>query len=412
MLKNFVIVFLTCSAVFLLSQVEIFSRVSTYLLEDTVATVQEVDLQFEEQLGGVMPLAIVALDETGQRGLQYSEEIEVLFSLSSQVLKEALGNLSTVEEIPFETFGTALSTSPSLYFQWQEKLPLILLENYLSDGQIGSYEGDVSGILLSPWEEGMALFYQSGEKYYACSVVTLEEGRLESVIENMEGEAIDFAFQLEGYEGLHPCTLVSPQPLSKAVFRGVNAFSTDLEGLLAALGFQMSPNTQYSSSDGLVVRGNTDSIRLSDEGQINYQGEEQTRYFLPKEGESITLFQQVEGARAFASQVLQGLETVPVLHFYEMTQEEEALRVQFSATLEGVPLAFGDSMVAAEFLLVEEAIQEFSLWYRHYIPLDVQHPILPPLQAQEILQSFSLDRLLLVYQDSGREMVTATWASP
>ncbi|MFI3255120.1 MAG: hypothetical protein R3Y63_12430 [Eubacteriales bacterium] len=412
MIKNLIIVFLSCSALFLLSQVEIFSRVSTYLLDDTVQTVKEVDLLFEEQLGGVLPLAVVALDDMGQRGLQYEEGIEDFFSLSSQILKEALGNLTTVEEISFQEFQQLLTTAPSLYFQWGKEIPLVLLESYLSDGQLGEREGTVSGILLSPWKEGMALIYQSKDRYYACPVVALEEGRLEAVIDHLGGEALAYAFSLEGYELVEPLTLVSPVPLSKMVYRGSTAISSDLSGLLEILGFQSSANAQYSSSDGLVVRGSTDSLRLSDEGQITYQGEEQTRYFLPKEGTSITLFEQVEGARRFASQILQDLETIPQLQFYGIQQEGEGLWIQFSATLDGVPLAFGDSLVAAEFLLVEEAIQEFSLWYRHYLPLEIETPILPIRQAQDIMETFVLDGLLLVYQDSGRETVSATWVSP
>lgn len=416
-IKNIAILCLSLLAAYLISRVEIFSRVSTYLLEEAVPTVLEEELSLEAQLAGIMPFAMVAVgQESGQLvqvGLQYEPELQAMFGTASQVLKEALGNLSQVEEIGAEAYFSLLTDSPSLYFQWKWEIPFFLLESYLSGGQNDTGDRMISGILLSAWEEGVAVAYESGQRYYVGQVSTVELSRLETLLETMVGEPIFFAFQQEeDYSKLAPLTLLYQHLIEKRSYRGAVVFETALSAVLESLGFQLSANAQYSATDGLVVRGGGDSLRLSDTGQITYLREEQPRYLLGKEGQEISLYEQIEGARRFAMGILEGLDTPPQLHFYQVTEVEGQQLIQFTASLEGVPLAMGDSMVWAEFLVAGEVIESFTLWYRNYTPQEGRLPLLPVAQAQEILSLYSLEKLLLVYQDSGREWVTPTWVAP
>lgn len=413
-LKNLAILALSLSAFYLLSQVEIFSRVSSFLLVEDSYTLEQVDWQGGEQLTAVLPQAIVALrEENGvplQIGLQYEEGRNELFSLTSQILKEALGNLSQVEEISQEDFCTALATAPSLFYQWQEAMPLSLLELYLTDGTTADTQGIVKNLLLSPWEDTMALCYQEDNRYFLCTIDALEVGRLESVLEHIYGSPQQFAFQVEGLSTLAPLTLMTASPMSKWMYQASTPFDTDLDTLLEKLGFLNS--THYSANDGLVIRGNTDSLRLSSEGQINYQVEETSRYILPKESLEITLLEQIEGCRLFAQQILQGLDTVPELHISYLSIEDAVIHIEFSASLQGIPLAYGDSMTAGVFTIYGEEIRSFSLWYRNYQPSDGMTPLLPVPQALSILETHHSNNLLLVYQDTGRDWVTATWVTP
>ncbi len=413
-LKNLAILSLSLSAFYLLSQVEIFSRVSSFLLVEDSYTLEEVDWQGGEQLTAVLPQAIVALrEENGvseQIGLQYAEGRRELFSLTSQILKEALGNLSQVEEITQEDFCNSLATAPSLFFQWQEEMPLSLLELYLTDGTSASTKGIVQNLLLSPWEDTMALCYQEGNRYFLCTIDAIEVSRLESVLEHFDGSPQQFAFQVEGLSTLAPLTLMTTAPMATWMYQGSTPFETDLEPLLENLGLVNS--THYWANDGLVIRNNTDSLRLSSEGQINYQVEETSRFILPKDSLEITLLEQIEGCRLFAQQILQGLATVPELHISHLSIEDAVIHLEFSSSLQGIPIAYGDSMTAGVFTIYGEEIRSFSLWYRNYHLSDGMTPLLPVPQALSILETHHSDTLCLVYQDTGRDWVTATWVTP
>lgn len=413
-LKNIAILCLSISACLLMSQMEIFSRVSSLLLEEEVYSLEEVDWQGEEQLSALSPHAMVAVRQqeqgTEQLGLQYQEGISELFAYSSQILKEAMGNFSQVEEITQEEFCSALSTAPSLYYQWLQPVPLYLLELYLSNGSTAENTSYVQVILLSPWKDSMALFYQEQNRFYVAPVDAIEEQRLESVLEHFFGSPKEFAFQQEELSNLHPLTILEQGSLEKTMYQTSSLSDMGFDSLLDTLGFPS--NSKYSVSDGTVFRGSSDSLRLSQEGQITYQGEEGSRYNLPKESLHITLLEQIEGCRRFALQVLEHLNSPLELQVSHISLDAEAVYLEFSATLEGVPLAFGDSLVAGSFSLYQEEIRSFSLWHRNYQPSEGKTPLLPAAQASSILPHYGSQELLLVYQDSGSDWVSATWVSP
>lgn len=410
--KSLAIVFLSCSAVYLASQVEAFTKFAHYLLVEDAVTVQEISSTASQQSGGVVPWKMVAVRE-GTEGVEQLalSNTEEGFFLSSQLLKEALGNMDSVAEVAQEDYFQAVATGPSLYFQWAGEMPLSLLERWLSGDETGEKEGLASGILLTEYQGNLGFFYEEEGRFYACTVSAIELSRLEELVAELEGTAQRFAFQEEGLEGLDPFTLISQETLSPLVYRASTPFNEGEERLLEILGFQASSNSQYSSYDGLVVRSGTESLRLSYDGEVSYQKEEQSPYLLSHSEAEISLSEQVEGCWQFATEMLSTLDTVPQLHFSSVTESDTGHRViRFSGTLAGIPLSYGEGMTVAEFEVLGEEIISFSLYYRNYIPTEKQSPVLPVAQALAILGEAPWD-LMLVYQDDGTEVMSATWVT-
>lgn len=413
--KNMAILFLSCSAVYLVSRVEAFTKFTHYLGEEDSITVQEVYSAVEEPVGVVLPSVMVALggegDSLTQVGVQSTEEV---FLMTSQILKECLGNLATVEEVGLEEYMAALAQAPSLYYQWTGEIPLGMLSQWLSEEDSLEQTGQAKGILLTGDVDGMALYYQSGEGFFRCGLSALEVSRLESVVAQVEGEGVAFAFQQEAWSSLYPLTLLWETERMPVVFSAATPYDEGHNPLLDLLGFQAASSSQYSIQDGVAIRSGTDSLRLTYDGMVSYQSEEQSRFLLSHSQEEITLLEQVEGCWQYGLQIYQTLVTVPELSFYGVSEEEEGRVISFSASLSGIPLSYGNDVVAMEFTVVEDEIKSFSIYYRNYLATETYQPVLPLAQALQIMASHDLEgrELVLAYPDQGGESLTATWVTP
>lgn len=406
--KNIAILFLSCSAVYLASRVEAFTKFNHYLWEEDSLTVAEFSSVEQGQIGGVLPSGIVALKEGQQLG---ALDLEGTFAPASQVLWEAMGNLEQPRAISEETYCQALEEFSGLYFQWRGDIPLALLAEWVSGGTMLELEGSARGIFLGITGEGVSFYYEEEDGFYQSKAVALTESRLLSVVDQVVGEEKYFAFQKEGLENLWPMTLISYEELRPVVYTATTPYDEGQQALLEVLGFQSTTNTQYTTHDGIVIRSGTDSVRLTYGGLVSYQGEEERRYVLSQQGEEITLLEQVEGCRLFMAEILQTLDTVPELHISSVTEEEEGLMIGFSASLSGIPLSYGGGTRVAEFLVEGDVITQFSLYYRNYFPTESHTPVLPLAQAVAIITGLDApdSSLMLVYQDQGREQVSATW---
>lgn len=415
LIKNVAIVFLSGSAIFLASQVEAFTIFSGYLLEEDGVALTETQTEIQDVIGTAMPLAMMmSLEREGtvlQIGME-GEEKQEMFSLTSQILRESLGNLEESQKITEEEFLTALVAVPSIYFQWAGDIPLDLLEKSLSGGESVGHVGSASAICLAPWGEGVGLYYLEGASYYMRPVSALELGRLSLLLESVEGKQMSFAFQRGELQGVNPLIMVSDEVKTTLTYEASTPYLQGSQVLFEQLGFQSSA-AAYSTLDGMVLRQGTDSLRLSVDGLVLYQPESRGRYPLSHHGTEITLFEQVEGCRQFAKGIYQSLTVVPEIYLSSVVWEEEQLRVSFSATLDGVLLSYDDSTVVAEFVVEGDEILEFSFYYRQYVPTEEVSPVLPLAQAQAIVQNLGQgqEELLLVYQDSGGERVEATWVT-
>lgn len=415
--KNVAIVFLTCSAIYLASQVEAFNNLSAYIQESGSGSVSaysgEVDFA-----SGVLPVGMVAVSELEggfirQVGVQYQRERgEEFFEASSQLLKEALGNLGEEVEISQSQFFQALTASPSIYFQMLGSVPLSLLASWFSGGDDFSDGRSVSRLLLSAYGDGIGLYYQEENKFYLCSVGVLDEIRLESVIGTLVGSPMGFVGQEDDLLALSPFMMWGGQAMTTPSYLVSSAYQTegDLEEILSRMGVQLW--SQYPTDDGFAVRSGTDSYRFSYDGTIVYGAEGASRYVLSRSGVEISLQEQVDGCQRLLSSVLSGLPTVPEISFYQVHEGEEGgLYISFSYGLDGIPVVWDHEVVGCEFYVVGEEIRGFTLRYRNYLLTDTMNPTLPLAQVDAVLQGLDVSQgeVLFAYQDMGNELMSATW---
>lgn len=418
--KSAAIFLLTLSALFLATQVEVFSQLSLFFFEEETASSSSGNFQNYELSGTLLPQSMVAVtaeeNAVQQFGVERQDEaLFQFFDLSSQTLKEALGNANSPTGISQESFLSALETAPSLYYHWLGEIPLDLIGQWLSGESHAHLSGSVSRILLTAWQDGVGLLYEENGKYYAAKVDVLEEDRLEALLLNLSGENLRFAFQEEGLSQLHPLTIIGEQLPQAQIYTASTDF---LEGagqteLIEALGFPVSAQFQYQTDEEFVLRSGVESLRLSKSGRILYQTEGTSRYILQSGQEDLSLYEQVEGCRLLAQSFLENLDEPPLLTLHSVSQEKNALVIGFSATLAGLPLSFGGEREIATFILENDVIRSFSLIYRNYIPTEEETYALPLAQAQAILVDMgkSDGSLFLVYQDNAGDKVSIFWVT-
>lgn len=421
--KSLAIVLLFASALYLSTQIQAFSQLSTALNENPQEVVQGESASLD-QGGDFLPLAMMAnLEQEGvsqSYGVLYQEEeVSALFALTSNLLREALSGLTSPQAIRQDQLLEALDQAPSLFCQFQGELPLEVLYGWLAGTDALALSASSGLLALAPWGEGLALFYQEGLVYYACPVANMDPSRLSATLESLGENQVRFAFQVPGFEGLHPLTLLPDQGLVPLAYQASTPFleTNGQNQLLQALDFPLANHAQYATSDAVVIRIGSDTLRLSHSGTLQYTGQytsqNTSRYQLAL-GQDPTLFAQAEGCRQFALQLLQHLDHPPQLQLTAITPQDQGHLFTFDYHLEGIPILFTEGLPGAEFHLIQDEISSFSLQYRSYSPTDSPSPVLPLLQAQAILQGLGLEngRLLLVYQDGGNETLLTNWVTP
>ncbi len=421
--KTVAILLLFALALVLTTRIEAFTRLSTALNENNPQGTILEDGTPLEQSGGILPLAIVTHTQgeagTYQYGVQYhQEEVTAAFEATSNLVREAMSGLASPQAIEEEDFLQAISQTPSLYYDLLGEIPLSIFYAGLSGQESDNValSGSASRLALAPWQEGVAFYFQQEGAYYLAPVANLTQSRLATALEPFGENQVTFAFQERDYPHLHPLTLMQGEPLAPLVYASTTPFAeeTGREELLKILEFPLSNHAQYTTSDGLVIRIGTDSLRLSHNGTVAYTSETATRYTLPLSANP-TLYQQAEACRQFAQHLLQNLPLTPQLHLTAVAQPEgETTIFSFDYSLGGIPLTHPQGLPGAQFTVVGDQIHSFTLHYRNYTPPDIPTPVLPYLQAQAILQGLGVSQgeLLLVYQDSGGEFLISNWLHP
>lgn len=409
---------LTCSAIYLAGQLEAFSSLSSYL-QDGVSTNQSLSATSSDASPDFLPISMVAVtaqeDQIVQLGVQYNKtQGDLFFDATSQLLKEVLGNLGEPQPLSQEEFFSVVQSAPCLYFELFGELPLLLLEDWLSSSSQSTHTAKVTAMALGTWQDNLHFFYQEDKEFFHCPVSILDVTRLESVLSTLSGSPLIFTGQNPALTALSPLTLWGDQPEETLQYYSHSPLSQEesRREVLEVLDFQTSPNAQYLADDALVLRSNSnESLRLSFDGTILYHSEGTPRYRLPRNAQTITLSEQVEGCRQFVADLWSDFPLRPDIHLYSLETLENKVIVSLYFSLQGIPLVWNHDAIGAQFHLEGDVISEFTLRYRQYNPLERTTPTLPLPQVEAILtqQGSSQKRIFLGYQDQGGETMSAGW---
>lgn len=416
--KSLLILLLSCSAVFLVLR----TQAVIIGADDAAQSYQEGSrgTNSTADLGSmVRPMRMAAAIQQGSEvvryGVQYDQEgADALFQRAYSLLVEALSSAGQPQVIDEEVWRQALSAAPGLYFDWQGKIPLVVLSQWLSVDN-SALTGTVRRMVLTAAEGQVTLYYwdESQGQGYACASDVISADRLTEAVGALQENGALFAFETQEYAALAPYTMVLPQTPVPAVYSGVNPLTgeSDRQALQELLGFPES-SVSYNAAGEQVIRNRNDTLHLTEDGGVIYEAaEDSDRYWLSGSGAS----EAAEGCRQLVQQTLG--QSCGEADLYLISVEETGeggWQVEFGYRLNGIQVRLGEEGWAAQFLVEQGQITYFHLQFRSYTDTGNTSVVLPERQAAAAMEAMGHtgEELLLVYLDNGNdELVSASWAA-
>lgn len=417
--KNLLIVTLTCSALWLIGDSQVF-QVSGMLNgnqhREGTAAPGPVHTQ------RLLPVRMAVLSQGGCCGIQYdSADLGAAFDRMAPLLNEALSGAGEPRAISREEWERMLTSAPGMYFDFQGTIPLRVLSGWLSGQSNPNLTGSARHLLLGvQGEQEVVLAYRDEERgeYVVCDAQLVNFSHLQSAVAQMQPNGAIFACQAANYHVLAPHTIVSaqtPRPREFAADNPLPAHEEDrLNELLNALAFPLGITTIYETPEGRRARSGNDALTVSNDGLVTYNStREEGRYPVTAGEGSDALFAAVDGAANLVHGVLdlwQGdarvyLERVEV-------QGQDSWRIEFRYALDDIPVQVGHKGYAASVLVDRGYITEFEFRLRTYTALEQTTLILPQEQAAAALVELGQtgSQLQLCYQDSG-DLARAGWTA-
>ena len=423
LVKDGLILLLSCSAIWLSFQTPLSAPLRGLFREE--GTLSAPGTGQESDLGsGALPMAIAAnvpgsehLPEgtEGVRcGLRYDQAAcQELFQRVAGPLMETLSSAGAPERISRSQWEAALTSDLGVCLDFQGEVPLPVLVGWLSGERTG-LDAVVRRLALTVWEDGLDVSYRDERSgvYYRCRSQVADSFSLVEALSGLTGNGAFFAFESELYQELDPDTLLLPDVPAPAVYTATNPMSGTqgaLEELVRDLGFSLN-STSFYSTDEQVARSGDDSVRLSDRGVAQYEGE--TLFPVLRQGGAGELFDRVETCRQLALSALGPRCGEARLYLVSVEETPEGWEISFGYSLNGIPV-LTDLGYAARFLVEGERITQFSLYLRGYTAAGDSSLVLPPRQGAAALaaQGLAGEELLLTYVDSGGDTLTAGWSA-
>jgi len=408
--KDALIVLLTLSAVWLLSM--------TPLIQDSglmelfaPAESPGVGSSSGEQAGAMLPVRLVVTGAGGRCGVQYDEaRLTEQFPPLGAMLGDALASAGTAQAMGEAEWRRCLGRE-GIYFDFGGDVPLPALERWLEGPGDTGLTGSARRLLLCAGEGDQVLLCwqeaESGRSFSASTALT-RSLHLGPAAEGATANGAYFAYEDQGLAKLlDPYTLITEGERGGAGY----AVSSPLAGeeqvaaVLSALSFSGQDHAPVSGgelyldgADRLVVSG----------GTVTYRAGQGEKYPM---GEGLA--GGVDGARALAEDTLGALCGQARLYLMSAREADGVLRVRFGYLLDGCAVYLGSEGWAAEFLIADGQIAQFTLRFRAYAANGESALLLPVDKAAVMLPDLAAQRreLVLQYQDGGGPAVFPQWVA-
>lgn len=362
-------------------------------------------------------------EEVRRYGVQYDREnCEREFEPIAGLLRESLSGAAALAEVDRNEWERALGMRSNIYFDLLGEVPLSVLTGWLA-GSDSRLSGSVRRLVLTAEEERVKLYYQNQEngRYYVCSSEVVQVEQLLNITDLILDNGVEFAFELDAYETLAGDTMLLPEAPSPRIYTAENPLKAEgqsqeyrsngvLGQLLTALSFP--DNSYIYPGTDQVIRSGTDTLRISPQGVVRYAaGEENSRYPILSQWALPTQFEVAEACRSLAEGTLGSQAGAARLYLQTMKQTSTGWELYFGYCLDGARVQVGELGYAAFFQVERDEIIQFSMQMRRYTDTDSCSVILPERQAMAAMQALKAEQreLVLVYQDTGGDIVSAGW---
>lgn len=409
--KDALIVLLTLSAVWLLSMTPLIQDSGVM---DLLAPKESpgVGASGGDQAPAMLPARLAVTDEGGRCGVQYDEgRLEELFPPLGALLGDALTSAGQPQPMEEEEWRRCLGRQ-GVYFDFAGAVPLPALERWLQGPGDTGLTGSARRLLLCAGEgDQVLLCWQEGAdgEFFSCPTALTQALHLEPVAAGTEANGAYFAFENQGLAGrLDPYTLVTEEEQGGAGYAVSVPLTgeSEVEAVLAALSFNSQNHAPVSGGEVYLDGG--DRLVVSGSGVVTYRAAQGGKYPVGP-----ALDDGVEGARALAEGTLGTLCGEARLYLMSAQESGDTVRVRFGYLLNGCAVYLGSEGWAAEFVILDGYIIQFTLRFRAYAANGEQTLLLPVDKAAAMLPDLTDQRreLVLQYLDAGGAAVFPAWVA-
>lgn len=410
-IKLLVIVFLSCTALILGSQVytsgNIFSNLpngSEVLEHNTTVT------------EAARPLSIAITNEHGLHcAVKYdAEQLETSYANVKMLFGEALGSAGDSYEATVYQWETALQRE-GVFLDFEADIPLRSIARWT--GAETSETKSARYLCISVDGETADLYFMndSRDNIYVCSTA-VQPVSIKTEVEKYLPNDAQFAFEIDGLESTANPYLIFIQDMQpiQTVYATSSLYTQITEDMiLKAFGMDSYVVPSYTEKDGtrvFVEVGGT-MVRLLPEGIIVYDVVEYEDASLRiGYGDEDYISSIIEGACQFAQQIIGNCCGIADIQFSGIFYDENKgeYTVQFDYYINGIRVLVDGN--AAEITVREGFITEAKLFAREYQQTDQIKTIIPELQAVMIMDSISPgSEVRLSYQDSLNNEMEPEW---
>lgn len=412
--KNVLIALLTLSAVFLLTM--------TPLIQDSGLA----DLFRPQRAAGspdpigvpsgtVLPARLAVYQDGERYGLQYDDvRMEEAFASFGPLLGSALAEAGESRTLT-ETEWRGCLRGQGVYFDFSGSVPISALARWLGGSGECALDGSARRVVLAEGEgDSVALCWQDAEDgaFYTCPTTLSRSLHLDPAVEAVTPNGAYFAFEdAELSQLLDPGTLVTeevPSGTQYAVSAPLSA-AAGIETLLDELSFNSQNHAPGSS--GEVYLDGADRLVVEDGGTVTYHAAQGGKYPVESRNGMVSSALAADSARALAERTMGTLCGDARLYLISVEESGGGWRVRFGYRLAGSAVYLYDEGWAAEFLVRDGSITDFTLHLRCYTATSNETLLLPIDRAAVMLPDLTKEKreLVIQYRDSGGQSVSPGW---
>lgn len=410
--KNALIVLLTLSAVYLLSMTPLVqdSGLVNLLRPRQAAGGASAGVT---QAGTVLPAQLAVYGEDGRFGLQYDEaRMEEVFSPLGLLLGDALASAGQPRPLTEGGWRSCLQ-GQSAYFDFSGDIPLAALCGWLGGDSECALTGSARRLALAAGEgDEVLLCWQDADdaSFYTCPTSLSRALHLDSATAGIVKNGAYFAFEDPALSQLlDPYTLITGGEAAGRRYAVTTPAGT--QAVPEALSF----NTQNHApgSQGEVYLDGGDRLVVGGSGTITYRAAGGEKYSVGSPAAPLTAAQAADAARALAERAMGPLCGEARLYLISVQEYEGGWRARFGYRLDGSAVYLYDEGWAAEFLIQDGFITEFTFHLRCYTA-DTEDTLLLPIdKAAVMLPDLTREKreLTVQYRDRGGPAVTPVWVA-
>lgn len=420
-LQNLVIVALTISALFLLSQTPLFGDLTDQLPRQIMHMLRKDDSPSGSSVQAGLsafaaPVRVLYTNDYARFGQDALTVLDGSFEPVALYLSEAIGSASYASPIAENMLLSALEKQ-GIYFSFAADIPLSILAESLGVSCGIERSISVRRALLSP-AGSTALLYLADSSGSCFSLPTTVSGSsITEFLNAQSGSGACLSLHIpEEYPSLSPYTLIFSEQEQRCTLNAATPLSDmELSEFLRLAEFNPHTESRYTESSGAtVVREGNSSLRFDTSGAITYQGgaaAKSSLYSVPvPEGSKPAMLDAASAAQRLASKLLQDRIGAASLYLSGVAPTKDGYAVTLDYAVSGTPLCFSDGSHAVCITITGQSITEFSLHFRSYALTEETAPLLPLQQAFAIAQNrHKSSEPAVYYVDAGGSTVSPSW---